>query len=527
MLKEKSYDVIVVGAGFAGGIVAAKIAQEGLDPTNGERLKIALIESGPYFKGKPRWGYGIPSRRQLFTHIPQDMRQRASAARRAPGGWWTHIGVGGGSLMWGAKGNPPDDNDYEWWARETGVDWTRESMKPAVDELLRIWNSHTIPDKLLQEYHFRFRDVAQSMGYKTEKILVHRKNCIMCGSLYEAQPQCRYDAKMSTLLSHIPAAEDHGVEIVPHTKVEQVIIEKRGAQWAATGVWYREKDAPAQKAEAKKIILASGASTVSLLYASGYGPRDLLGDQLIVENPNVGSHIEGHPRAMLGGVTARFKDLIVHEPGDGNSGFWFLDDKDSQGGERLFVFSGSDSQSSGFWGAHTYALSEWAPEFGHKHKAWMRDNWKVWRHIAGGSFRGPLVIYSHSSAPKGRILPDESLEFDQEHPIIKKRRKESLDLLRSLFEKMGAQEIRGDTEGDGSLRPGMIHEVGGCRAGADRKNSVVNSNFESHDIANLFIVDSMTHPRVTSLFSGGAVVAVVGTFAAQRMIKNYFRRSQI
>ena len=75
MLKDKRYDVIVVGAGFAGAIVAAKLAQEGLNPANGERLRIALIEGGPYYKGKPNWGYGTASRRQMFTHIPQDMRQ--------------------------------------------------------------------------------------------------------------------------------------------------------------------------------------------------------------------------------------------------------------------------------------------------------------------------------------------------------------------------------------------------------------------------------------------------------------------
>ena len=41
-------------------------------------------------------------------------------------------------------------------------------------------------------------------------------------------------------------------------------------------------------------IVASGANwTPQVLYRSGYGPRDLLGDKLIVENNNVGRHLSG------------------------------------------------------------------------------------------------------------------------------------------------------------------------------------------------------------------------------------------
>lgn len=234
--------------------------------------------------------------------------------------------------------------------------------------------------------------------------------------------------------------------IVANTKVEQVVLEKRGAQWTATGVWYREQGASVQKADAKKVILAGALGNILLLYASGYGSRDLLGDKLMVENPNVGSHISGHPRGVEV-PAARFEDLVVHEPGDGNFGFWLLDDKDNQGSKRLFICSGAETHGSDFGGAHSYALSQWAPEFGHAHKGWMRGD------------------------------------------------------------------------------PGFIHEVGGCRAGTDGKNSVVNSNFECHDIANLFVVDSSSIPRETSLWSGGTVAAVVGTFAARRIIAQHFRRS--
>lgn len=50
------YDLVVVGAGVAGIIVAAKIAQQGVNPKTGGPLRMALLERGPYSeRGSPAW----------------------------------------------------------------------------------------------------------------------------------------------------------------------------------------------------------------------------------------------------------------------------------------------------------------------------------------------------------------------------------------------------------------------------------------------------------------------------------------
>ena len=68
-MPESQYDVAIIGAGFSGPILAANIAEKGVHPATRDRLKIALIEAGPYLKGAPRPGYGIPLRRQRFTNM--------------------------------------------------------------------------------------------------------------------------------------------------------------------------------------------------------------------------------------------------------------------------------------------------------------------------------------------------------------------------------------------------------------------------------------------------------------------------
>src|SRR3990167_8158000 len=97
-MAVKRYDVAIVGAGFSGPILAAKIAEDGVNPKTGERLKIALIEAGPYLRGGPRPGYGSPLRRKVFTNL-EDGSASAFAWPREP---YLAKLVGGSSLHWGA-----------------------------------------------------------------------------------------------------------------------------------------------------------------------------------------------------------------------------------------------------------------------------------------------------------------------------------------------------------------------------------------------------------------------------------------
>ena len=76
------YDVVVVGAGVVGIIVAAKIAQKGVHLRTKGRLRVALMERGPYLKGTPRPGYGHPLRRRMFTNVMSEFREGRRYLRR-------------------------------------------------------------------------------------------------------------------------------------------------------------------------------------------------------------------------------------------------------------------------------------------------------------------------------------------------------------------------------------------------------------------------------------------------------------
>ena len=74
----------------------------------------------------------------------------------------------------------------------------------------------------------------------------------------------------------------------------------------------------------------------------------------------------------------------------------------------------------------------------------------------------------------------------------------------------------------GQGRAGIRHPSA-VLPGKDPKTSVVNLNFESHDVDNLFVCDASVQPRAAS---GDAVgpLAVISVLASQRIAANHFKR---
>ena len=98
--------------------------------------------------------------------------------------------------------------------------------------------------------------------------------------------------------------------------------------------------------------------------------------------------------------------------------------------------------------------------------------------------------------------------------------KEGREIALEIVKKMGGKaSTRFPTTFKGR---GGGHGNGTCRAGSDRRNSVINQNFESHDVKGLFVVDASSYPRA-GIFSG-INAAIMGAFGGRRLVENYFSR---
>jgi choline dehydrogenase-like flavoprotein len=177
----------------------------------------------------------------------------------------------------------------------------------------------------------------------------------------------------------------------------------------------------------------------------------------------------------------------------------------------------------GGMGGCIVATDQSAPEFGREHKEFMRDVYILQRphrvraeYLKRGSIGISLV---RPSGVLGKMDAYLDLEYDRTDPGTLRRLREGHEIGLEILKKMGARAI---SESEDGVRITNVSGISSsCRAGSDRSNSVVNSDFESHDVDNLLICDQSVQPRIASR-GFGSPVAMFATYAAQRMVANYF-----
>lgn len=505
MPEFESYDLIVAGGGTAGCLIAARIAENGVNPRTGDRLRVALFEGGPYFldaREAPRPGYGAASRRRAVVNISY------AEFRPEP---WPYDGLqnkmlGGCGLHWGGNAYLPLKEDYDHWRWETGVDWSAESFRDAVDEITRVYNIHPSVEENMTSGNRLFRNAARTLGYETERVTMARQNCINCGYCGGGH-LCKYDAKGSSLY-YMHLAESNGVHIVTDAEVDKVLIERRGGRPVAGGIHYT-RHGRRMEARAPKVLVTCGtAGTPVLLLRSGYGPRDVLGQQLLVENANVGRHLDGDINYM---VDALF-DTEIKDTRGGVERYSFRVNQGDQGYHNLNIYDSNMSAVDGAY-PHVLALHEFAPDFGWEHKAYMKT--------ACRRFGGINVALGAALWDKGTVTPAGRFEYDRTNPRVLKRLREGAELVVELYRHMEVRPVK--VGAANPTRYGISHETSSCRAGESAANSVVNSDFESHDIENLFVASAAVIPR-GNLSLSHIPTCVVAAHAWRRIVTNHFSR---
>ena len=161
-------------------------------------------------------------------------------------------------------------------------------------------------------------------------------------------------------------------------------------------------------------------------------------------------------------------------------------------------------------------LGRFAPEFGWKHKEFMRSGSQ--RILS--TFRNRLHVFPWS----WRVTPQGGIEratLDEKR--IDATLKEAAELSYAWFDKMAIKpsQIHRNLSKATALWPS--HQTGTARAGANREISVCSSDFECHDIDHLFFVSAASLPRTT--FNFACVPTAIGAaYAWRRILENHFSR---
>jgi choline dehydrogenase-like flavoprotein len=535
---RKKYDVVIVGSGASGGLVARDLAKAG--------AKVLLLEAGR----------SIDTEKEFRSHAwPWQLRRRgldpffttrneyaghlwADPAREpytTPQGRFFHYarvrGTGGKTLLWAGFSYRFSPRDFKSRTLDgTGEDWPigYDDLAPYYDRVeseIGVCGSREgladLPDgQFLRPLPLRCseRIIQAAAARLSIRAVPARKDALT--EAHDRRPACHYcghcsqgcetHAKFSTLYTYIPwALETGNCELVPNAFAAEILIDERGL---AGGVRY--VDTVTMKwyeARARVTVVAAGAIESARLLLLSRNRR--FPDGVANSSGLVGKNLMEHNQSYVAGLLTRLRSAEARNE-DGAYGHLIL--------PRVNTYRPSKDFIKGY----SLACGGGAPRF---------PGYAARLAGFGAEFKASVKRYytapvSFASMIETLPSPDNYVDLDAEVKDVYGLAAPRIHfvngpneraMLRHMFDT--AEEILRAAGADLTWRaegpPGeSLHNVGTCKMGSDPKSSVVDPFCRAHDVRNLFVVDGScfvsagyVNPTITIL----AIAARVGDYMSR------------
>jgi choline dehydrogenase-like flavoprotein len=296
---SRQHDVLVVGGGTAGAVIAARLSE---DP----RRSVGLLEWGPDDRQEPRalqirrWFEMLEGEYDLdYRSVPQPRgNSRIRQARaRILGGCSSH------NTMIALR---PPDADFDDWAARGATGWDARSMQPWFDRLAT--NIEPVAPEHRNPYLADVIAAASSaLGIPVREDWNERPYADGTGWLpIGYTPQTGVRSSSSVAYLHPVMDERPNLEVITGARALQVRVQ----EGAARGVLVRHEDGTREELSARsEVVVCAGAiDTPRLLLLSGIGPAEQLrshGLEVLADLPGVGENLSDHPEGLVVWEAAR------------------------------------------------------------------------------------------------------------------------------------------------------------------------------------------------------------------------------
>ena len=526
-------DVLIIGAGASGGVVAKRLAEEG--------YRVVCLEQGEWHRPDEYPGvrddWELASRKQWATSpnirgLPEDY----PIVEDSPVSPLMFNAVGGSMILYAGawpRALPSDfrvrslDGIADDWPldyfellpyfmqtdRDFGISglagnpgYPREGLEPPLPPLpigaagLKVARAH---DRLGWHWWPEFNAML-SRPYDGRRPCVLRSTC---------QSGCNEGAKASTDLTHWPKAIARGARLVTGARVRRIETNERGL---ATGATWIDRHGAEHFEPAKVVVLAAnaiGTPRLLLLSASPAHP-----DGLANSSGLVGKRLMMHPFANVAGL---FDEPLMSwqgQFGDMIESLEFYETDESRGFVRgarwALAPTGGPVNTALPSRAGTQA---WGPDH-HLHVRTHLGHGANW-----GLFAEDLPDENNVVTLSTTVTDADGVPAPEVRYAMADNSRRMLDFhieraTESLLE-AGARSV----DVDRLMRYSGWHLLGTARMGDDPKTSVLDRWNRAHDVPNLYVVDGSCFVTSTGVNPTSTIVSLA-LRAAEHMIET--RHSQ-
>jgi gluconate 2-dehydrogenase alpha chain len=565
MATEKT-DVVIIGAGGAGGILAAELAKSG--------MKVIGLERGPRLKTadfEPHDELRYFQRQELRPDVKrQPVTWRPNANTRAqvlsPLGYGNQ--AGGGTVHYGAVSWRMHEDDFR--ARSKTVerygaaaipqgsslaDWplSYAELEPFYDraeydlgvsgkagnlqgrkidggnvfEAPRS-REYPLPPLRLDQSGILFDEAARKLGYHpfaSPRAIVSepykgRPGCTYCGFCQSFG--CHVGAKSSILVTKLPEADATGnFKLITGAMAYRVNTDNSGR---ATGVSYYGPGGTDNTIEAELVIVTTFIyDNARLLMLS---KTDKFPNGLANSSGEVGKHLMSH---IMANVFAAFDDRFVNNFMGPSAQKHTIDDFNADnfdhGGLGFIrgaqISIGTPNLEGGPISATTIVPPPGTPRWGAAYRDFFSKYYARHAAMVAQTEHLPYADQVLDLDPNVRDawgLPAPRMTYDWRQPNELKRVEFMQAKMEEIGRAMGAQKVWRTPTSPGV--PGAHHE-GGTRMGNDPKTSVVNRYGQSWDIPNLFVIGSSTFPTMGAGFNPTLTIQALAYLSADAIVNKY------
>jgi len=266
-------DVLVIGSGAGGGVVAGELSAAGKE--------VIVVEKGDY-KADHQLSAGEFASQSLFEKrgllTTSDLSMSILAGSTLGGGT---------TINWAASLRTPEDVLYEWEHEYGFTGASGKDFQRSLDAVLKRM-SVGAEDSPVNGLNAALEKGCKALGYDMTVIPRNVKGCEECGFCNFG---CTFGAKQGTLKIYLQDAHQRGTRILVNATVKRLLIERGTAVGAELVVQAADGAQHTVIIRSKYVVVSAGSiHTPALLMRSG------------LSNANIGANLHLHPVTVTYGL---------------------------------------------------------------------------------------------------------------------------------------------------------------------------------------------------------------------------------